>query len=90
MEIITTTEGLKGLCHDLAREPFVTVDTEFMREQTFWPVLCLIQIAGRDRQAIVDPLAENDQSQAVFRPSWPTAEWSRFSMLQGRTWKSSG
>jgi ribonuclease D len=66
MDIITTTEGLKGLCHDLARESFVTVDTEFMREQTFWPVLCLIQIAGSDSQAIVDPLAENINLKAFF------------------------
>jgi ribonuclease D len=66
MEIITTTEGLKGLCHDFARESFVTVDTEFMREQTYWPVLCLIQIAGAERQAIVDPLAENISLKAFF------------------------
>jgi len=42
----------------LARDSFVTVDTEFMREQTFWPELCLIQIAGAEREAIIDPLAE--------------------------------
>jgi ribonuclease D len=66
MDIITTTEGLKALCHDFARESFVTVDTEFMREQTFWPVLCLIQIAGEERQAIIDPLAENINLKAFF------------------------
>ena len=58
MEIITTTEGLKRLCQELSRDSFVTVDTEFMREQTFWPELCLIQIAGAEREAIIDPLAE--------------------------------
>jgi ribonuclease D len=58
MEIVTTTEGLKRLCHELSRDSFVTVDTEFMREQTFWPELCLIQIAGAEREAIIDPLAE--------------------------------
>jgi ribonuclease D len=58
MEITTTTEGLKRLCQELARDSFVTVDTEFMREQTFWPELCLIQIAGAEREAIIDPLAE--------------------------------
>jgi ribonuclease D len=42
----------------LSRDSFVTVDTEFMREQTFWPELCLIQIAGAEREAIIDPLAE--------------------------------
>jgi ribonuclease D len=58
MEIVTTTEGLKRLCQELSRDSFVTVDTEFMREQTFWPELCLIQIAGAEREAIIDPLAE--------------------------------
>jgi ribonuclease D len=58
MEIVTTTEGLKRLCLELSRDSFVTVDTEFMREQTFWPELCLIQIAGAEREAIIDPLAE--------------------------------
>lgn len=66
MEIITTTDALKGLCQAFARESFVTVDTEFMREQTFWPVLCLIQIAGAERQAIIDPLAENISLKVFF------------------------
>jgi ribonuclease D len=59
MEIITTTESLESLCADLAKDSYVTVDTEFMREQTFWPELCLIQMAGEGREAIIDPLAEN-------------------------------
>ena len=42
----------------LAKAPFVTVDTEFMRESTFWARLCLIQMAGPDEAAIIDPLAE--------------------------------
>lgn len=57
MEVITTTAALAELTRDLAGEAFVAVDTEFMREQTFWPVLCLIQIAGTTREAIIDPLA---------------------------------
>ena len=54
---ITTTEALAALCDEFARAPFVTVDTEFLRETTFYPKLCLIQIASPDRAAIVDPLA---------------------------------
>ncbi|MFO1089503.1 MAG: ribonuclease D [Hyphomicrobiales bacterium] len=57
MDIITTTEALEALCAELRSDPFITVDTEFMREQTYWPELCLIQIAGARREAIVDPLA---------------------------------
>jgi ribonuclease D len=66
MEIITATESLKALCNDLARDSFVTVDTEFMREQTFWPELCLIQIAGGEREAIIDPLADGINLKPFF------------------------
>lgn len=57
MNLITTTEGLEAACADLAKAPFIAVDTEFMREQTFWPRLCLIQIAGGDTEVLVDNLA---------------------------------
>ena len=57
MEIIATTGELAALCQALAADEFITVDTEFMRESTFWPELCLIQIAGSKHQAIIDPLA---------------------------------
>ena len=55
--LITTTQALTELCERLAKAPFVTVDTEFMRENTFWPELCLIQIADENEAAAVDPLA---------------------------------
>ncbi len=55
MRIIKTTHDLAGLCERLSGEPFVTVDTEFMRERTYWPRLCLIQIAGKEDEAIIDP-----------------------------------
>ena len=55
--IITDTEHLAAFCAELATAPFVTVDTEFLRENTFWAQLCLIQIAGPESAAIVDPLA---------------------------------
>jgi ribonuclease D len=57
MHLITTTEELKAVCDRLAAADFVAVDTEFMREQTFWPKLCLIQMAGPQDEVIVDPLA---------------------------------
>jgi ribonuclease D len=58
MHVITSTTDLQDICRRLSASDFVTVDTEFMREQTFWPELCLIQIAGPDAEAIVDPLAD--------------------------------
>ena len=57
MEIVTSTQALESLCSQLSQEAFVTVDTEFMREQTYWPELCLVQIAGAEHEAIIDPLA---------------------------------
>ncbi|MEO8650770.1 MAG: ribonuclease D [Hyphomicrobiaceae bacterium] len=58
MNVVTTTDGLAVLCRQLATSTYVAVDTEFMREQTFWPKLCLVQLASPDAEAIVDPLAE--------------------------------
>ena len=58
MQIITETAQLKALCAELERGPYVALDTEFMRDQTYWPKLCLIQAAGPGVEAIIDPQAE--------------------------------
>lgn len=57
MQIIDNTENLAALTERLAKKNYVTIDTEFMRESTYWPDLCLIQIASDDEEAIIDPLA---------------------------------
>jgi ribonuclease D len=56
-ELITTTEALSDLCERLAKSEFVAVDTEFMRENTYWPELCLVQIANAEEAAAIDPMA---------------------------------
>jgi len=56
--LITKTDELAALCKRLAKSDFITVDTEFMRENTYWPELCLVQIANEEEAAAVDPLAE--------------------------------
>jgi ribonuclease D len=58
MTLITATADLAAFCEQLHRQPFVAVDTEFMRETTYWPKLCLIQAGGPDVEAAIDPLAE--------------------------------
>ncbi|MEQ1710543.1 MAG: ribonuclease D [Hyphomicrobium sp.] len=58
MRVITSTTDLETACLELAQGPYVAVDTEFMREQTFWPELCLVQLAGPGAEAIVDPMAK--------------------------------
>jgi ribonuclease D len=55
--LITDTQALAALCERLAAETFVTVDTEFMREKTYWPELCVVQLAGLNDVAVVDALA---------------------------------
>jgi ribonuclease D len=58
MKLITTTEDLAAFCKPLAATEFIAVDTEFMRERTYWPKLCLAQVAGPDDAAAIDALAE--------------------------------
>lgn len=60
MDLITSTDALAAACTRLSQHPFVTVDTEFLRETTYYPKLCLIQMAGPDPADayLIDPLAE--------------------------------
>jgi len=57
MRIVTSSDDLTSACRRLSTSDYVAVDTEFMREQTFWPQLCLIQLATPDDALIVDPMA---------------------------------
>jgi ribonuclease D len=57
MILITETTALAERCAALAQAPYITVDTEFMRESTYWPILCLLQVGGPDEAFAVDPLA---------------------------------
>jgi ribonuclease D len=66
MELIKTQKELEGAIAALERAEFVTVDTEFIRETTFWPELCLIQMAAPDLTALVDPLAEGIDLKPFF------------------------
>ena len=58
MHVITATQELADACSRLAEHPYVTVDTEFLRESTYFPILCVAQMASPDEAAVVDTRAE--------------------------------
>jgi ribonuclease D len=55
---ITDSEELKEFCRRQGRASYVTVDTEFLRDKTYWPILCLVQVAGPDEAVVIDPMAK--------------------------------
>src|SRR4029453_1798793 len=57
--LITKSDDLAEFCGGLEHAPFITIDTEFLREKTYWPILCLVQIAGpeTDQVAAIDTMA---------------------------------
>ena len=57
MTVISESPALAAFCANLAGAAFITVDTEFLRDQTYWPKLCLVQVAGPDSAAAIDVLA---------------------------------
>ncbi|HLI22874.1 MAG TPA: ribonuclease D [Stellaceae bacterium] len=66
MTLIATTEELAAFCARQAEAEFVTVDTEFMRDRTYWPVLCLVQVGGPREAVAIDPMAEGIDLAPLF------------------------
>ena len=68
MRIITTTSQLAEFAEELENSPYAAIDTEFMRDQTYWPKLCLMQVAARGGPAaIIDPLASGIELSPIYR-----------------------
>ncbi|MGI9451759.1 MAG: ribonuclease D [Geminicoccaceae bacterium] len=66
MTLLTQSAEVDEFCRYLADQPHVTIDTEFMRDRTYWPKLCLVQLAGKDRFAAIDPLAPDIDLEPLF------------------------
>jgi ribonuclease D len=66
MSLITTSSALAEICARIAKHPFVAVDTEFLRETTFWPKLCVVQIASDEEAVAIDALAEGIDLSPLF------------------------
>lgn len=64
--MIETTAALAEACTELAKSEFITIDTEFLRETTFWPELCLVQMASPTLEVLVDPLAKGIDLTPMF------------------------
>jgi len=58
MVLITENDALRNFCTRLSEAEFVTVDTEFLRDKTYWPILCLVQLGGPDEAAAIDAMAD--------------------------------
>jgi hypothetical protein len=67
MHVITTQKELETVLAAFEKSDFVTVDTEFIRETTFWPILCLIQMAAPGVTALIDPLSPDIDLKPFFR-----------------------
>src|SRR3954463_15841931 len=67
MEPITTTKELTAACTRLAKHDFITVDTEFLRETTYFPILCVAQVARADEAIVIDALAEDIDLTPFFK-----------------------
>jgi ribonuclease D len=66
MDLITTTSELEAACERLARHRVITVDTEFLRETTYYPLLCVVQMASPDEAMVIDALAKGIDLKSFF------------------------
>ena len=66
-DLITDSKTLKERITPLNKEPFVTVDTEFLREKTYYPLVCLVQIGGKDDAFAVDPMADDIDLEPLYK-----------------------
>ncbi|PJG52550.1 ribonuclease D [Bradyrhizobium forestalis] len=66
MDLITTTADLAAACSRLAKHPVITVDTEFLRETTYYPLLCVVQMASAEEAVVIDALAEGIDLKPFF------------------------
>ena len=76
MDLIKTNEQLIEICESISKEKFITIDTEFIREKTYWSKLCLIQICTHDKEIIIDPLENNIDLKPFIKILCNYLQWS--------------
>ncbi len=64
---ITESAKLKAFCDRQANASFITIDTEFLREKTYWPILCLVQVAGEDEAVAIDVMAPDLDCRPLYQ-----------------------
>src|SRR5258705_12063731 len=67
MDLITTTSDLTAACSRLAQHKVITVDTDFLRETTYYPLLCVVQMASADEAVVIDTLAPGIDLKLFFK-----------------------
>ena len=66
MNLIDTTKELKSACKTLKRQKVIAIDCEFIREKTYYPIPCLIQVGCEDGAFLIDPLAKDMDCEEFF------------------------
>ena len=85
--LITTTEDLNSALAEMSGAEFVAVDTEFMRETTYYPKLCLVQLCANQKTVCIDPLAEGLDLSALYE-LMQNPDIVKVFMPDGKIWKS--
>src|ERR1700760_4808478 len=90
MDLITSTSELAAVCDRLAKHRVITVDTEFLRETTYYPLLCVVQMASADEAVVIDTLAQGLDLKPFFELMANEAGLKVFYAPPARISKSSG
>ena len=67
MKIVQDNKSLKSLCNNLKKQKIIYLDTEFLRDRTYWPLLCTIQIRTQRKSYLIDMISDNQMEFDQFK-----------------------